>query len=309
MSDAPQIFDRNLLRRRRERAAAGTPADFLLQEVARDLADRLSLIKRDFAVALDLGSHTGEVARSVERLANVGGVIRADSSPLLLRGATGMMVACDEEFLPFAPDSLDLVVSGLALHWVNDLPGTLVQISRVLKPDGLLLASLLGGATLSELRQALVTAEAELTGGAAPRVAPFADVRDMGALLQRAGLALPVADSDRLTVTYANMFDLMGDLRAMGATNVLVQRSRKPLRRNVLLRAAQIYADRFGEPTGRIRATFEIITLTGWRPHDSQQQPLRPGSARTRLADALGTREIGTGEPVPAPPAGKRKPG
>ncbi len=206
------------------------------------------------------------------------------------------VVVGDEERLPFRPESLDLVVSALGLHFANDLPGTLVQTRRALKPDGLFLATLLGGDTLVELREAFATAEAERTGGASPRVAPFAELRPLGGLLQRAGFALPVIDQDRLTVRYATMFDLMRDLRAMGATNALVERSRRPLGRAVMLRAAEVYAERFADPDGRLRATFDLVWLSGWAPDESQQKPLRPGSARTRLADALGVREMPAGE-------------
>jgi len=297
MPGVPVIFDRALLAQRRARAAgAMASADFLLKEVAADFADRLAMIKRDFARAVDLGGHTGLVADAIGRLANVGMVIRTERCEALLAGRPGAKLVCDEELLPFAPESLNLVVSGLTLQWVNDLPGTLAQIAAALKPDGLFLAALLGGDTLYELRQALTAAESETRGGASPRVSPFIEVRELGALLQRAGFALPVADTDRLTARYADMFELMGELKAMGATNVLSERSRVPLPRGVLLRAAEIYAERFAGTDGRIPATFEIVTATGWRPHDSQQKPLRPGSARMRLADALGTREIPAGE-------------
>ena len=209
-------------------------------------------------------------------------------------------VAADEEALPFADASLDLVVSALALQAVNDLPGMLVQIRRALKPDGLFMAALFGGDTLSELRQSFAQAEAEIEGGASPRVAPFADVRAMGALLQRAGFALPVTDTERITVRYASPLSLLRDLRRMGATNALAERRRLPLRRTTLLRAMEIYGERFADPDGKVRATFEIVWVSGWAPDASQQQPLRPGSAKTRLADALGAVEVGAGEkPVP----------
>jgi SAM-dependent methyltransferase len=198
--------------------------------------------------------------------------------------------------LPFKDASLDLVVSVLALQFVNDLPGTLAQVRRALKPDGLFLAALAGGETLTELRQSFAAAEAEVEGGVSPHVAPFVELRDAGGLLQRAGFALPVTDLDRLTVRYDSVFALMADLRRMGATNVLTQRRRMPLRRTTLLRMAEIYAEQFADPDGRVRATFEIIWLSGWAPHTSQQQPLRPGSAATRLADALRTRELPAGE-------------
>jgi SAM-dependent methyltransferase len=211
-------------------------------------------------------------------------------------GDRGPRIVADEEALPLAAGSLDLVVSGLALQTVNDLPGALVQIRRALRPDGLFLAALLGGDTLNELRQSFAAAESELEGGASPRVAPFADLRDMGALLQRAGFALPVTDTDRVTVRYATPIALMLDLRRMGATNPLVERRRVPLRRAALMRAIDIYAARFADSDGRVRASFDIVWLSGWAPHESQQQPLQPGSAKMRLADALGTQEIGTGE-------------
>jgi SAM-dependent methyltransferase len=205
-------------------------------------------------------------------------------------------VAADEEALPFGDATLDLVVSALTLQYVNDLPGVLVQIRRALKPDGLFLGALIAGETLTELRQAFAAAESEVEGGASPRVAPFADLRELGALLQRAGFALPVTDVDRLTVRYDSVFGLMRDLRRMGATNALHARRRAPLKRATLHRLAEIYAERFADDDGRLRATFEIVWLSGWAPHPDQQQPLRPGSAKTRLADALGTREISTGE-------------
>jgi SAM-dependent methyltransferase len=302
MSAEPhRIFDRALLAQHRARAAArcnqeGFSADFLLREVARDFSDRLSMIKRDFAIALDLGTHSGAVADAVADLGNIGMVIRADHCAALLARALGQALACDEEWLPFANETLNLVTCPLSLQWVNDLPGTLAQITRALAPDGLLLAALFGPDTLRELREALTEAEIEFRGGASPRIAPFIELRDLGGLLQRAGLALPVSDTDRLTVAYPSMFELMADLRAMGAANTLVERSRLPLTRAILGRAAEIYAERFSRTDGRVVATFEIITATGWKPHDSQQKPLRPGSAQARLADALGTEEISTGE-------------
>jgi SAM-dependent methyltransferase len=213
-----------------------------------------------------------------------------------MRDAGPLRVAADEEMLPFAEGTLDLVVSALALQSVNDLPGVLVQICHALKPDGLFLAALLGGETLTELRQSFAAAEAEIDGGVSPRVAPFADLRDLGALLQRAGFALPVVDADRLTVRYATAFDLMRDLRGMGATNALLERRRTPLRRETLLRMARLYAERFSDPDGRLRASFDIVWLSGWAPHESQQQPLRPGSAKARLADALKTIELPAGD-------------
>ncbi len=286
----PLIFDRALLRARLVRAARRGGADFLLARVADDLMDRLGSIKRDFPRVLDLGTPSPLLARGLASRAPAR-FTRASPVAEAASVASWESLVADHENLPFAPESFDLVASALSLQFVNDLPGALVQIRRALAPDGLFLACLAGGQTLHELRTVFATAEEEITGGASPRVAPFADVRDMGGLLQRAGFALPVTDVDTVTVRYADLFGLARDLRAMGATNVLAQRSRRPLRRAVLLRAAEIYAERFADPDGRVRATFEFIWLSGWAPHESQQKPLKPGSARTRLADALGVRE------------------
>jgi SAM-dependent methyltransferase len=283
---SPIVFDRMLLRQRRRRARALGPVTFLPDRVASDLAERLDAVLREFAVAVDLGTPTDAVRRALAHKKSIGRLVAVDALP-----AEGLAVAADEEALPFRDGALDLVVSALALQCVNDLPGALIQIRRALKPDGLLLAALLGGDTLTELRQAFAAAEAELEGGASPHVAPFADVREVGALLQRAGFALPVTDVDRLTVRYATPFALMADLRRMGAANALAERRRQPLRRATLARMAEIYAARFADGDGRIRATFEVVWLSGWAPHESQQKPLRPGSAQTRLADALGARE------------------
>lgn len=288
MTSDRDIFDRALLTRRRDRVAAGAAQhEFLLARIADDLFERLSAINRRFPVALNLGAHHGLLGRRLRQLPGIESIIDLEPAPRLLAQCSGLRVRADEEALPFGDGSLDLVVSGLALQHVNDLPGVLVQIRRALRPDGLLLAALLGGGTLSELRAALLAAEEEIEGGASPRVAPFADVRDLGALLQRAQLALPVVDTDTVTVTYADPLALMRELRAMGATNVLRARRRTPLRRATLLRALEIYQERFGLADGRVPATFEILTLTAWAPHASQQQPLQPGSAKARLADAL----------------------
>jgi SAM-dependent methyltransferase len=293
---SPLIFDRQLLRARRRRAAALGPATFLIDRVAQDLAERLSPVLRRFALAVDLGTATDAVARTLAATEAVDRVISVGAAAGRSGEAGAPDVVADEEALPFADGSLDLVVSALALQFVNDLPGTFVQIRRALKPDGLFLAALIGGDTLTELRQSFAAAEAEVEGGVSPHVAPFVDLRDMGALLQRAGFALPVTDVDRLVVRYGSPFALMEDLRRMGAANALVERRRAPLRRATLGRMAEIYAERFADPDRRIRATFEILWLSGWAPHESQQKPLSPGSARSRLADALGTREISAGE-------------
>ncbi len=293
MPSNPTIFDRKLLRARQRRARALGPATFLIDRVAAELGERLSVVLRRFERAVDLGTPTEAVRRALMDSGKVAAVVSATPGA---RGDDKLHVAADEELLPFADGSLDLVVSALALQFVNDLPGTLVQIRRALKPDGLLLAALIGGDSLTELREAFAQAESEIEGGVSPRVAPFADVRELGALLQRAGFALPVVDSDRLTVRYKSVLDLMRDLRRMGATNVLRERRRTPLKRATLRRLAEIYAECFADADGRLRATFEIAWLSGWAPHESQQKPLKPGSARQRLADALGTREIPSGE-------------
>jgi SAM-dependent methyltransferase len=297
MERAHEIFDRELMVRRRDRfAAVATEHDFLLERVADDLMQRLSFIRRRFPVAVNLGAYHGVVGRHLRASGVADMVIDVELSKRLVERCARPSVRADEELLPFRAASLDLVVSGLALHLVNDLPGALAQIRRALKPDGLLLAALLGGRTLYELREAFVLAEAEHDSGASPHVAPFADVRDLGGLLQRAQLALPVADSDCIVVHYSDPFALMHELQAMGASNMLRERRRRPMRRRTLLRAAQIYAERRARPDGRIPATFEIVTATGWAPHENQQQPLQPGSGRRRLADALGTVERPAGQ-------------
>lgn len=299
MSEGPLIFDRALVRKRRGRAVALGPAVFLLDRVAEDLADRLGAVMRRFELAADIGTPGEAVRTALAGLGSVGTIVAVDAMPKARApnaGLTANLVVADEEALPFRDASLDLAVSALALQFVNDLPGTLVQIRRALRPDGLLLAALVGGETLTELRQAFAAAESDIEGGVSPRVAPFADVRALGDLLQRAGFALPVADSDRYTLRYDTPLALMAELRRMGATNALVARRRTPLRRATLLRMAEIYRERFADADGRVRATFDIVWLSGWAPHPDQQKPLKPGSAQARLADALGTREISTGE-------------
>ena len=295
MPSNPTIFDRSLLRARQRRARALGVETFLIDRIAAELGERLAVVLRQFERAVDLGTPTDAVRRVLAESGKVTMEVAAVPSPAP-REASSLCVAADEEALPFADASLDLVVSALALQFVNDLPGTLIQIRRALKPDGLLLAALIGGDSLTELRESFAQAESEIEGGISPRVAPFADLRELGALLQRAGFALPVVDSDRLIVRYRSVFDLMRDLRRMGATNVLYERRRTPLRRATLQRLGEVYARRFSDADGRLRATFEIAWLSGWAPHESQQKPLKPGSATQRLADALGTREIPAGE-------------
>lgn len=290
--NVPQIFDRRLLRARQRRAALAEPrADFLLRHVADDFAERLAVVRRPFRRVACFGPVPEILAQAVRSLDGVEDVVAVANRAGAIGTGSALFIAADEEALPFADESLDLVLSGLSLQLVNDLPGALLQLRRSLRPDGLMLAALLGGESLRELRQAWLVAEDEVTGGASPRVAPFADVRDLGALLQRAGFALPVADSEMLKVRYASALHLMRDVKAMGASNMLVERRRVPVSRRLLIRATEIYAERYAEADGRIAATFEIITLTGWAPHESQQKPLAPGSATTRLADALGVTE------------------
>lgn len=292
---APLVFDRALARRRLARAQRAGYAGFLLDHAVADLAERLEPVTRSFSLGLDLGT-PGPVATTM--LLASGRVERMVRLAPLPEGAKARFTSVqgDEEALPFGLEGFDLVVSCLALQGANDLPGALIQARRALKPDGLFMACLLGGATLTELRQSFAAAESEVEGGLSPRVAPFADVRDLGALLQRAGFALPVVDIDTVTARYATPFGLMADLRAMGLTNNLTDRRRTPLRRATLLRMAALYAERFADADGRVRATFDFAWLSGWAPHDSQQKPLRPGSAKVRLADALGVPEHRIGE-------------
>nr|MDL4810740.1 methyltransferase domain-containing protein [Brucella abortus] len=282
------IFDRDLMlafrRRAFQRAEPG--ADFLLRRVADDLEERLGAVERRFPVAVDLAGHTGAAAAAIAQTGKADYVLRIERDTEFLQGPFPAIVG-DEEALPLKPGSADLIVSLMALHATNDTPGAMVQIARALKPDGLFLAALSGSGTLGELRESLLQAEIELTGGASPRVMPFADVRDVGSLLQRAGFALPVTDVENITVRYDSLFNLMADLRAMGMQNILHSRSRKPVSKRLFLRAAEIYAERFSDPDGRIRATFSIIWLSGWAPHESQQKPLKPGSAKASLAEAL----------------------
>jgi NADH dehydrogenase [ubiquinone] 1 alpha subcomplex assembly factor 5 len=292
--DRIAVFDRSLLRRRRDRAAAGFAGyDFLYQEVAERLADRLDDVRRDFPHALDLGCGDGTLGRVLAGRKGIERLTGLELSPRLAAAVQNSNVAAavavgDEENLPFADGAFDLIVSNLALHWVNDLPGALIQARRALKPDGFFCAAMLGGETLTELRHALYEAEAEVCGGVSPRVSPFAEIRDAGGLMQRAGFALPVADRETITVTYADLFGLMRDLRGCGGANVVTDRRRVPAPRTLFLEAARRYADRRAEPDGRIPASFEVIFLAGWSPDPSQQQPLKPGQGEMFLGDALG---------------------
>ena len=285
----PQLFDPLAQRRNRQRAAA-TYANFafLKDEAALRLADRVDLMRRDFDLCLDLGAHDGRLLAHLAPLGKIGTMLHSDPAAAFGNHAGKPFIVHDFVNLPFAEGSFDAVFSCLNLHWVDDLPGLMLQIRKLLRPDGLCLINLLGGNSLFELRAALIAAEQDVTGGFSPRCAPMADIRDVGGLLGRAGLALPVADSDRLTVTYPNMFRLMTDLRGMGEQNAMLGRLRQPTRRAVFMRAAEIYQTKFGRDDGTIPASFEIITLTGWAPHESQQKPLRPGSGKTHLANVIG---------------------
>ncbi len=293
------VFDRTVLRRRRERAARVWDGQaFLKREIARRLVERLDDVRRDFTVALDLGCHGDEVAAALAGRTGIGQLVRSDLGQGFARRAGGSAVVADEEALPFAAASFDLVMSAMSLHWVNDLPGTLIQIGRILKPDGLFLGAMLGGSTLWQLRQALAAAESEIEGGLSPRVSPFADLRDAAGLLQRAGFALPVADGETIDVEYESALALMRDLGAMGEGNLVLERRRGLSRRATLLRAAEIYGERFAGSSGRVTASFEVLFLHGWAPHASQPKALKPGSAGRRLAEALGTAEHSAGEKV-----------
>ena len=284
---APLIFDRPLLRRRLDRALARNGDDFLLARAAIDLVERLSTVKRSFRSVLDLGTPRAVVAAALADALPEAEITRAAPSLRSLGRGRWRSLVADEERQPFAPESFDLIVSIQALHAVNDLPGTLVQVRRALKPDGLFLGCLLGGATLTEMRDSFSAAETEINGGTSPRVAPFSDLRALGGLLQRAGFALPVADIEPLTVRYAHLFKLFGDLRAMGGTNALILRHKAPISKALLARTAELYGERHSDPDGRLRATFDLAWLSGWAPHESQQKPLKPGSAQMSLEAAL----------------------
>lgn len=287
------VFDQTLVEARRRRALRnGDPkAQFLLEIAGRELAERLSVVERHFDRAVELHGYTGLTAEFIAETGKVSDMLRVETDAAFAGKEADPVAVASLETVPVAPGSVNLVVSPLSLHLTNDTPGVFIQVRRALKPDGLFIAAIPGSGTLQELREVLLATESELTGGASPRVIPFADVREIGALLQRAGFALPVADTETYTVRYASLFALLKDLRAMGMTNPLVARSRKPLTRGFFLRAAEIYAERFADPDGRIRATFSVIYISGWAPHESQQKPLKPGSAKQRLSDALKTSE------------------
>jgi len=295
MVDTPRLFEQGLIRSRLRRAIRQGAEDFLLLRASADLSDRLTAVLRHFSTVLDFATPGPHAAEALLVSGRAETIIRSAPIPEAIGQGQFQALIADSGLLPFGPATLDAIISLLALQTVDDLPGILLQIRRALKPDGMFLACLLGGASLTELRQSLLQAESEMEGGISPRVAPFADISDLGGLLQRAGFALPVSDVDSFAVRYASPLGLMHDLRRMGATNALIERRKTPLRRATLLRALEIYTKRFSDPDGRVRATFEFIWISGWTPHESQQKPLKPGSATKRLADALGVVEHATG--------------
>ena len=285
----PQLIDRQLLCARYRRAirAKNPDARFLIDRAIDDIEDRLAIVSRLFPVAWVINGFSSDIVGRLMQSGRADVVFAVEPVAEAIDDRINSAVVGDEEHLPIASESADLIVSPLTMQFVNDLPGALVQIRQALKPDGLFLGSMLGGNSLVELRHAFAEAEAEWRGGISPRFLPLADVRDLGGLLQRAGFALPVADRDILTVRYESALDLMGDLKAMGASNSLVDRDRTPVSRGLLAAVDDVYRSRFGDPDGRIRATFEIISLSGWAPHDSQQKPAARGSAQISLATYL----------------------
>jgi len=289
MSDTIQIFDRVRIRANRNRGALHSGHAFLHEWCARALLSRLNDIKRDFSLGVSVGAGGSNILRQTPKIKTL---ITTDLSERLLQGISGMRIQADEEFFPFGAESLDLVLSPMALHTVNDLPGTLLQIRQALKPDGLFMGALLGGETLHELRQVMAESELSLREGLSPRIFPFADKPQMGSLLQRAGFSLPVVDSEIVTVTYENAFKLMRDIRLMGEGNAIIRRDKSYTGKALFMETARLYQERFSGPDGRIEATFEVIFLIGWSPHESQQKPLKPGSATARLADVLNAKEI-----------------
>jgi len=284
----PILFDRALLRKRRARVAATLTAhDFLLHEMADRLSDSIASMAYTFPTMVELGSHTGQLASLLAGRHGTTRYIQCDLSPEMLRQSHGLRVAADEEFLPFAEHSVDAVVSIGTLHWVNDLPGTLVQIHRLLKPDGLLMAILPGAGTLPELRNICAETDAALHGGIYPRVSPFIDLRDAGALLQRAGFALPVVDSETVQISYSDMAALMRDLRCNAQQNMLHGRAQHFTSRRWFQHAAKRYAAQCSDAENRILASVELITLTAWKPSPNQQQPARRGSGTVSFLEGL----------------------
>ena len=296
MTTAPQIFDKILLRKRRDRAAPHFEAhDFLHKRAVEEIVDRLETVTRSFPKAAAFGAGTGQLRPILSENCGVGDLIQAEASPAMAAHLSGVRIIADLEGIPFQDEYLDLAISLLDLHAANDAPGALVQLKRTLKPDGLLLAAFLGGDTLTELRQAFAAAETEILGGVSPRISPMIDVRAAGGLLQRAGFALPVIDRDPLSVRYESPLRLMQDLRGMAETNILHERLKGGLRRDVLMRACEVYAEQFSDEEGYVTATFEMIYLTAWRPAPSQPQPLKPGSAEVSLTEVLKSSDDETG--------------
>ena len=285
------LIDELAHRRNRDRVASDFAShSFLKEAVVERVIDRLDIVKRDFDLVADLGCHTGQLTERLAAHPKIGKVVAVDPSPVMAAAASAKnhhAVASSYGELPFAEASFDAVFSSLALHWANGLPEVLKGLKRILKPDGLLIVALLGGKTLSDLRATLAEAENQVSGGVSPRVMPMGDIRDLGGLLGQAGFALPVADSDVLTVTWSDIFAMMKELRHMGEGNALVGKLPHFTPKSVFDKASQIYKERFATKDGQIKADFEIITLTAWTPHESQPQALRPGSGKVNLADAL----------------------
>lgn len=287
-NQVPNIFDRDRLRKHRDRAASNfAEHDFLFKEMAQRLCDRLEYIKRKFPVALDLGAHNGVLAEILQGSGGVETLIQTEFSESLLHKAQNIRVVADEELLPFAENSFDLVMSVGSLHWVNDLAGTLIQIQRSLKPDGLFLSIFFGGQTLKELRTSFEKAEMQIRGGLSPRISPFIDVQTGGSLLQRAGFALPVVDSEMLTVEYNHPLKLMKELRGMGEANSLYECEKSFTPCSLIMSAVDNYFQDFTNEEGRVTASFELITLTGWKPHASQQKPSGRGSGKVPLSQVI----------------------
>ncbi|MGU9961965.1 MAG: methyltransferase domain-containing protein [Candidatus Puniceispirillales bacterium WSBS_2018_MAG_OTU23] len=301
MMDRPILVNEDAFQRNRNRAAKNfDQLDYIKSAVAERVMDRIDTIRRDLPLVLDVGCHTGSLTELLLKSPKITTVKAFDPSPeMVLRARvrtggtrTGVQVECASfDRLPFEGVMFDAIVSAFSLHWANDLPGVLVQLQQRLKPDGVLVVALAGGVSLNHLRNCLVSAEIEQTGGMSPRVMPMADIKDMGGLISRAGLTMPVADSDVITVTYPDLMTLMAELRGMGEANAMTDRLKSMTPKSVFLRAAELYAQEYGDADGRIPASFEIITLTGWAADESQPKPLRPGSAKIRLADALGAKE------------------
>ncbi len=291
MSDSMTVFNRSIVRLHRERAAnLFADHDFLFREVGERLLERLDDVTHTFPRALDLGARTGLLAEIMGKRGGIEDLFACELSNTMAANSAhkkGMSCVCDEEQLPFSGGNLDLVLSNLALHWVNDLPGTFLQIRKALKPDGLLLGTMFGGDTLHELRSVLSDAEISVEGGISPRVSPFADIRDIGGLLQRSGFALPVVDSETITVGYNDPLKLLTDLRGMGETNAVIERRHTVMRRETLMHALALYKERFADSEGRITATFQILNFSGWAPASTQQQPLRPGTGQKSLTDVF----------------------